>query len=162
MKRKAITAALALVTVVFTVAACGGTSATSAGGPLSKGDYEKQVNTIGNELGEAMEDLTDLDLGADVGAAIEQFATVEAALQGAADEMRAVEPPAEVAAEHAALVTAFDEFATGVGQLEALAGSAAADPQAASELALKMLELLDVAQFTSAIEAIQSKGFEIG
>lgn len=161
MKSKALIAALALVTLVFTLAACGGGSSKSDG-TLSRGDYEHQVNAIGGDLGDAVGQLSDVAFADDLGGIGTKLESVEVALGEAADELRALVPPADLASEHAALVAAFDDFTTGVAGLEKFVADAPSNPQAALDLGTKAIELLDMQQFESAIAGLQARGLEIG
>jgi hypothetical protein len=146
-----VTALLALVAATGLLAAgCGG-----GGGPepLSKADYQKQMQAIGTTLGTSLNSLGTATSAPKAATALKK---VQTDLRGAADKMDAITPPDAVEADHDKLVAGVREFAD---ELESIIGRLEkGNLQAlASVTSVKALTTIQ-----NAADAIDKKGFKIG
>jgi hypothetical protein len=156
MKRFSQLACLGLA--VALLAACGG----GGGGPLSKEDYAKKVNAVGETLsssfdaiGEASEASSPEELQDKIGSARE-------ALSDAAAELEGLTPPDGLSAPHAQLVAGLSALATDLDELASTIEQASADPARAFDALTAFTALDSMAQLQSAIEQLQAAGVEIG
>lgn len=77
--------------------------ATGCGGGTSKGDYEKEVARISQDLDEARGRIGSPD---SLDEAAQAFRTLQDAVEEAADDLEAIEPPADIEDDHGDLVEA--------------------------------------------------------
>ncbi len=148
-----VVALLALAgAVVLALTACGGGGDGGGGTPLTKAEYEQQMQAIGQELSKA------LDTSSGATSAEEAASTVEGAqetLRESADKMDEMTPPEDIATEHDQLVDGVRAFADDLdGVIQALEDG---DMQALTS----MMSLDSIQQIQTASAAITSKGYDI-
>jgi len=146
-----VLALLALVGASALLAAgCGGGGGEE---PLTKAEYQKEMQTIGTKLGTS---LNSLGSATSASTAADSLKKVQGDLRDAADEMDGIAPPDVVADEHDNLVAGVREFADELdpiigklekGNLQALAS---------------VTTLAALTKIQNASTAINKKGFKIG
>ena len=158
MKRNVGLMAFALAVGLF-LTACGGGGSGSAGGErLSKDDYLVKVKAVGTKVSDTMNALG--DAGSDPKAGAKQFETIGAALQAAADDLAALNPPEDVQAAH-------EQFTDGLSMLAdeiAKAGEGMKDGDTGSALTF-MAGLANSKAMTKIKEAaddLEKAGYNIG
>jgi len=152
VKRLAI-AAVAILAVA--AAGCGG----GGGEPLSKADYEQQLNEIGTSLDSSSQALGDAFQAEDVDKAAEQIGTMQADIRKLADQLDDITPPEDVADPHQDLIDGlrgmaddFDEFRDAVESKSVAKMTAFAQSFTSSESSQKINE---------AIEELKKKGYDL-
>ena len=160
MKRKLGLLALALALGLF-VAACGGggDGGGSAGGGdrLSKDDYIAKVTAVGEKMSATLEGLGETPSDPEAGA--KQFAELGEALNGAADELAALNPPEEVQAAH-------EKFSEGISLLadeisKAGGGLEGGDLSAALTFVSGLASSEAMAKIQEAAEEFEKAGYDI-
>jgi len=140
-----------LGTAALLAAGCGG----GGGGdePLTKAEYQKEMQTIGTKLGTSLGSLGSATSPAKAATALKK---VQGDLHDAAEEMDGITPPEAVSTEHENLVAGVREFADEldpiIGKLEK--GNLQALASVTSLAALTKIQ--------NASNAINKKGFKIG
>jgi ABC-type glycerol-3-phosphate transport system substrate-binding protein len=138
-------AALVLVVGIL-LAGCGG-------GPRHPAPtYVTKVDAVASGLDSVTNDLY---TPTDPSSAAAELSTVQAALRKAAAQLEAITPPGAVKADHARLIDALDELASGVGPLIAELKSGSVDSVGAP------LSLKGVADARTAIAALNAAGYKI-
>jgi hypothetical protein len=94
--------------LVLLVGGCGGKSQP----PLSKADYVKQMKVIGQSLSTSINSIADVKTPK---AAATALTKVQDDLNTAADEMKKINPPADVKDAHEKLTKAVSDFADQLG-----------------------------------------------
>ena len=94
--------------LVLLVGGCGGKSQP----PLSKADYVKQMKVIGQSLSTSINSIADVRTPK---AAATALTKVQDDLKTAADEMKKINPPADVKDAHEKLTQAVSDFADQLG-----------------------------------------------
>jgi soluble cytochrome b562 len=146
-----VIALLALVGAsALLVSGCGGGGGSK---PLSKAEYQTQMRTIGDALGNS---LNSLGTASSATKAVTAVKKVQTDLRDAADDMADISPPEAVEKEHGDLVAGVREFADELDPIiEKLdKGNLQALQSVASVKALPKIQ--------NAANAINKKGFKIG
>jgi hypothetical protein len=144
-----VIALLALAGAVALVAAgCGG---GGGGTPLSKAEYEQQMQTIGQDLSAAL-DTSGATSAEDAVPKVEEAQTT---LREAADKMDEMTPPEDIADEHDQLVEGVRAFADDLDDV--ISALEDGDLSAISN----MLSLDSIQQIQTASAAITGKGYDI-
>jgi hypothetical protein len=136
--------------VLLVVAGCGGGG--GGGTPLSKAEYEQQMQAIGQDLSKA------LDTSGGSASAAEAVTTVENAqemLREAADKMDEMTPPEDITTEHDQLVAGVRQFA------DDLDGVISALEEGNLQALSSMMSLDSLQEIQTASAAITSKGYDI-
>ena len=111
MKRNAGLLALAALVLGLLAAGCGGGSSgggVAGGDRLSKADYLTKVQAVGTKMSTTMDELG--STASDPKAGAKQFEALGAALEDAADELAALNPPEDVQSAH-------EKFTDGISML---------------------------------------------
>jgi len=152
VKRLAI-AAVAILAVA--AAGCGG---GGGGEPLSKADYEQQLNEIGTSLDSSSQALGDAFQAEDVDKAADQVSAMQDQIRKLADQLDDITPPEDVADPHQDLIDGlrgmaddFDEFHDAVESKSVAKMTAFAQSFTSSESSQKINE---------AIEELKKKGYD--
>lgn len=145
---------LALGGVLTVLAAgCGGGGSGGAQ-PLDKADYVKQMQSIGQSLSTSLSTLSAASSSAKKAATA--LSQVQTKLRDAADKIKGITPPTEIATEHEKLGDAVREFADELGPvITKLKGG---NLSALSSLT----NLQGITDIQTASTAIQNKGYKIG
>lgn len=98
---------LALLPLLALLAACGG-GANEKSGPLSRGEYTKQANAICLDVEEKLEALGGFE---DFEELSKETAIARDAIRKSAKDLRALEPPVKLRAQHRKLADLQDETA---------------------------------------------------
>jgi hypothetical protein len=132
------------------VAGCGGGGGEK---PLSKAEYQKEMQTIGMKLGTS---LTSLGSATSAPKAATALKKVQGELRDAADELDGIAPPEAVSSEHGDLVAGVREFAD---ELDPIIGKL---EKGNIQALATVTSLTALAKIQSASDAIDKKGFKIG
>jgi hypothetical protein len=136
--------------ILLVAAGCGG-GGDGGGTPLTKEEYEQQMQTIGQDLSSAL----DTSGATDADSAVAQIEEAQSTLTTAADEMDEMTPPEDIATEHDQLVEGVRQFSDDLdGVISAVEGG---DMQAVSD----MMSLDSLQAIQSASAAITAKGYDI-
>ena len=161
MKRKLGLLALALALGLF-VAACGGggDGGGSAGGGdrLSKDDYIVKVTAVGEKMSGTLEGLGETPSDPEAGA--KQFAALSEALKGAADDLAALNPPAEVEAAHKKFAEGISMLADEIGM--AGEGMMGGDMGVALTFVSGLASSEAMAKIQEAADELEKAGYSIG
>jgi uncharacterized protein YukE len=150
---RATVTGIALAAVLAVLAAgCGGSS------HMSKADYEAKIQAEGQgvqdavgKISSSMTSMTEL---------AKQVAIAEVAAKKAADELDALDPPADVAADNAKLVLA---LRTIDAQLKKLAQAAKnTDQVAAAQAATAIQNAPEIKAGQAAVNDMKKKGYKVG
>jgi len=139
-------------TLVLVAVGCGG----GGGGakPLDKADYVKQMQAIGTNLSTVLNSLSGSATSPKKAAAA--LTRIQTDLNGAADKIDAMNPPADVATDQKKLGVAVREFAD---ELDPLIKSLHGGKLSALQ---SLANLKGVSDIQSASQAIVKKGYKIG
>lgn len=153
---------LALLAFVLAFAAgCGGDGGGGGGGELSKSEYQEKVQAVGETLSKSIDDLGSAVSGSgNLEEAASQIQTLQDALNGAADDLAALDAPSDVDSAHDKLVEGIHGFADSLGDLE----SAMADGnlEEIQEFQTDFAESDAVKKISDATEELGEKGYKIG
>ena len=159
MRKSAILLACLLGVVVM--AGCGGGGGGGGGEPLSKEDYEQEMQALqtdlsasANELQQAFSDPQDVD------AMSEGLNDAADLLDEASQSLGDISPPEDVADAHQVLV---DQSAAAAVKLREFADTVA--NASLAELQESLAEFQNIEEFTelqTAVSEIQAKGYDIG
>jgi hypothetical protein len=108
--RRAAAAFFVLGALVLVVGGCGGKSSP----PLSKTEYVKQMATIGRQLSVSINSVARVSKPKDAAAALTK---VQDDLNSAADQMKKINPPADIKDQHEKLTQAVSDFADELGPI---------------------------------------------
>jgi hypothetical protein len=151
-----IRAFLALV-LAFTVAsglvACGGSSNT-----LSKSEYEAKVKTIGSDLKTSFDALQGNTK--DIGELETKVAAAQTKLQSAANQLKGLKPPKDVADDNKKLANALSGLASVFNNMKQ--ALAAKDVSKIQQLAQTIQTSPAVQDAKSATDDLKKKGYDIG
>lgn len=114
------------VTLAFVVLAAAALLAAGCGGPLSKAEYEKQVEKIGNKVDSSIDKLSPK---ADAPPSADDIAKAADSLNEAADELNRIEPPGDVAKAHGLMVKGLQHMASSFEKLANRLEGAKADKE---------------------------------
>jgi hypothetical protein len=133
-----------------------GTSGTSGGG-LSKSDYQDKLNAIMSKVQDQAKDLGNID-PTDTNALADSVEKAEGFLSGAVDDLKEIDPPADVAQAH-------DDLIAGI-QANVAADKTAAEKLHDGDRAGAMKSLSDfttggASKILTAMKAILAKGYDI-
>ena len=131
---------VAVVGVLAAFAAGCGSSGGGGGGTLSKADYAKKLGVIANEVKSLQ------SVGTSGGSAASKYKQLRDGMNKAADELSKLNPPSNVKADNADLVSGFRALAIALGPLE----KATKDKNAA-----EIQSALTKFQSSSAVQKIQ-------
>jgi hypothetical protein len=136
--------------VLLVAAGCGG-GGDGGDTPLTKAEYEQQMQAIGEDLSAAL----DTSDASSASTAVTQVEEAQGTLREAADQMDEMTPPEDISTEHDQLVGGVRQFADDLDEvITALEGG---DLQAVST----MMSLDSLQEIQSASAAITSKGYNI-
>jgi uncharacterized phage infection (PIP) family protein YhgE len=143
---------IATVAVVGVLAAFAGGCGSSGGGALSKADYAKKIGAISKEVKSLQ------SVGTSGGSASSKYQQLRAGLNKAADELAKLNPPSNVKADNADLVSGFRALANALGPLEkATKDNNAAELQSALT---KFQSSSAVQKIQHAISDLNAKGYK--
>jgi hypothetical protein len=151
---------LACLLGVVVMAGCGG---GGGGGdePLSKEDYEQQMQALQSDLSASANELQQaFSNPQDVGAMSAGLNDAADLLDDASSSLDDISPPEDVAAAHQAMV---DKSAAAAEKLREFADTVA--NASLAELQDKLAEFQDIKEFTelqTAVSEIEGKGYDIG
>jgi hypothetical protein len=153
---------LACLIGVVVVAGCGdGGGATTTGQPLSKEDYEQQMQALQEDLGATADELSNaFSNPQDVDAMAEGLNQAADLMDEASKSLDEITPPDDVAEAHQTMI---DKSATAATKLREFADTVA--NASLSELQAKLAEFQNIEEFNElqvAVTEIQSKGYDIG
>lgn len=159
MKRNVGLLALALILGLF-VAACGGSGGGSAGGGerLSKDDYLVKVKAVGTKISDTMNALG--DTASDPKAGAKQFETLGAALQAAADDLKAINPPEEVQDAHEKFTEGISMLADDIGK--AGEGMKGGDIATALDFMTRMTSSGAMKKIQEGADELEKAGYNVG
>jgi hypothetical protein len=150
-----------LLGVVVVMAGCGGGGGGGGDEPLSKADYEQQMQALqsdlsasANELGQAFSNPQDVEA---MSAGLNNAADL---LDDASSGLDDISPPEDVADAHQAMV---DKSAAAAEKLREFADTVA--NASLAELQDRLTEFQDIEEFTeleTAVRDIEAKGYDIG
>jgi hypothetical protein len=153
--------ALCAAAVLPTAGACGGSSgqtATTAGRPVSKSQYERKVTDIQQAAFAKANPATILGSSAS-GNPATGIAVVQRVTASEADELGRIAPPADIAGPHGRLVDAIRAYARDLGAMASALRAHRLDPGA---IPAKLRSLRSVRAIRAARSAIIGKGYRIG
>lgn len=155
MKRRLAAGSVAIVGAAVVLAGCGG---SGGGGRLSKSQYEQKLQAEGKSLQSAFTGISGnpsslKDLAKSVGQA-------QQAADKAANDLNAVNPPADVAADNAKLVKALHVIAGEMGKLKSAADKG--DQAAAAKVSQDLDASAALKDAQAATNDLKKKGYKIG
>jgi hypothetical protein len=146
----------AIGVAVIALAGCGG-GGSSSSGPLSKSEYEHKMQSEAERLTKALQ-------GADITSAknMQEFASrlgaVKDDIAKAADDVDALDPPANAAADTQTIADVLHRLAAAIGQIQT---AAAKNDGAGFQQAVRQLQAeLRAAQ--PAVRDLKRKGYDVG
>jgi hypothetical protein len=145
---------------VVVMAGCGGDSG-GGDGPLSKEDYEQQMQALQADLGASADELAQaFSDPQDVEAMSEGLNDAAEVLDEASQGLADIAPPEEVADAHQTMV---DKSAAAADELREFADTVAnASPAELQESLGEFQSIEEFAEIQSAVTEIQAKGYNIG
>jgi hypothetical protein len=146
-----VIALLAVVGASLLLAGCGGNGG-GGGTPLSKAEYESQMQSIGDDLGAALDTS---GASGSASAAAESVRKAQTALREGATKLEEITPPEDVSEEHAQLIDGVRTFADQLD--EVLTKLDEGDLTALASLAT----LDGIQEIQTASNAITNKGYDI-
>ena len=159
MTRKFGVLALALTLGLFVAACGGGGDSSSVGGDrLSKDEYLTKVKAVGEKMSATMGALGEAPSDPEAGG--KQFADLSTALQGAADDLAALNPPEEVEDAHKKFAEGVSMLADDIGKAgEAMSGGDMGDAMSfvgglANSDAMKKIQ--------EAADELEKAGYNVG
>lgn len=160
--KRAVVSVLALMSIGLFAAGCGGGGeGGGGGGPLSKGDYESQMQALQEKLTSVADNLADLNPSS-IEDSASALGTIADLFDEAAKGLAEIDAPGEVADAHAALEEGARQAAGTFRELGDKIRDAdlAEVPQLLSSLNESLEETLGPLQ--EAIDEIKEGGFDIG
>jgi hypothetical protein len=146
--------ALAFAAVVL--AGCGGGGGSSSG-PLSKSEYEHKMQAEPDQLAKALQ-TTNITSAKNVREFADRLGSVKGDIAKAADDVDALKPPADAAADTQTIADVLHRFAAAI---EAIQAAAAKNDDAGFQRAVQQLNSeLRAAQ--PAVRDLKSKGYDVG
>jgi hypothetical protein len=155
-----VRAIVALVLSALVVGCSGGDGAATE--ELSKDEYTERVNAITDEMsvafGRLERESRDVESFEELAALVEE---AQANVEDGADELAAIEPPDDIASEHARLADGMEQFARDLDPIVAALESG--DSAQAIELAeqLSALDFDSLRQVRAAADGMREKGYEV-
>jgi hypothetical protein len=158
VKGRAIGAIAALV--VLAAAGCGD-SGGGGGTPLTKAQYEEQLNSIGTTIDSSFEELTQTFQGdtPSFDAAADKIAEIQDQLRQQADELDDVTPPEDVQAEHDKMVEGLRGFADDLDEFREAVESKSVD--AMQKFAQTFTNSESAKKIQEAGDSLQKKGYDL-
>ena len=147
-------ATLAAVLLALVVAGCGGGS----GGQLSKGDYQKHLQTDGDEINKAFKPLTQPPRSLDELAS--ELKTGVSKLNGAAGDLEGVTPPKNVKKDNSDLAAGLRELARELDSLRKAAEKK--DPQQVQKTLTDLRDSHGLIDARRATDDLKKKGYTLG
>jgi hypothetical protein len=156
--RRVVGAVAAVAAVAFLVGACGGKAR------LTKADYERQVNRIGNQLSTTLNATFSSPKLRNPSSLKDAAGVIRAGqknLQDAADRLDQLNPPEQVEKVHDQLVKGFRDFAQAFGRFAQATekGDLATIQSLNQQVSNRTLPAMVAIQ--KAIDALKAKGFDI-
>jgi len=152
--RTKLTGIAVAVTLAALAAGCGGGGSKE----MSKADYEAKIQADGKAAQDAVNQIS--ASFSSIGTVAKQVAAAEVAAKKAADDLAAVTPPKDIAADHDALVKALRVIDV---ELKELAKAArAGDAMAAAQAANALQNSPDVQAGLAALRDMKKKGYAVG
>jgi phage-related protein len=140
--------ALLIALVGFVLAGCGGSSRQS------KSAYDQMLQTDAKPVGQVITSLQK-NPPTTLNALVTRLDAAEASVKKAADDLAAAKPPADVASDNAAIVTALRDVQTGLEKVKA-------NPLSASATLKQMEASPAIKNAEKAIADLRSKGYTVG
>jgi hypothetical protein len=147
-------ATLAGVLLALLVAGCGG----GGGGQLSKSDYQKHLQTDGDEITKAFKPLTQTPSSLDQLAS--ELGTGVSKLKGAADDLEGIKPPNNVKTDNAKLAGGLHELARELDSLKKAAQKK--DPQLVNKTLNDLRNSHGLIDARQATDDLRKKGYTLG
>jgi predicted component of type VI protein secretion system len=145
-------ALLALVAAL--VAGCGGSSR------LSKAQYEQRLRTDGKAVQATITALTSSASSGSLATVVRRVDAASAAVKSAADDLHSIKPPADAAADNAAIVTALQTIESGLVRLKKAASKGDFVEAQKVATAIESSPQLKAAQ--KATDDLKAKGYKVG
>ena len=146
--------ACAFAVGVIALTGCGG---GGGGGPLSKSDYEHKMQAEAKRLTKALQS-TDISSAKNLHDFADRIGAVKDDVAKAADDVDALEPPADAAADTQTIADVLHRFAAVIDQIQKAA--AKNDTEAFRQAVQQLQTELRAAQ--PAVRDLKQKGYDVG
>lgn len=158
---KRILILLLVLSAVTVAAGCGGGGDSSSSGPLSKEDYEQQMQALQEDLSGTADELSSaFSNTSDLGAMADGLRSAADLMDEASTGLDGITPPGDVAEPHQVMV---DQSASAATTLRDFADTIENTPL--SEIQSKLAEFQNIEEFAElqqAVDDIKAAGYDIG